>query len=103
MPRRAEEIIDGGSMYWVVAGAVLVRQRIIGIIRDEWDDGSLCAGLLLDPALVRVAARSMKAFQGWRYLNAADAPADISAAAAGSGIDALPEEMRAALARLALV
>ena len=103
MPRRAEEIIDGGSMYWVVAGAVLVRQRIIGIIRDEWDDGSHCAGLLLDPALVRVAARSMKAFQGWRYLNAADAPADISAAAAGSGIDALPEAMRAALARLALV
>jgi len=102
-PKRAAEITAGGSMYWVVAGAVLVRQRITAIIRDEWDDGSACAGLVLDPELVRVAARTMKAFQGWRYLNAADAPPDIGGASAHSGIDSLPEEMRAALAKLALV
>ena len=103
MPKRAEEIIAGGSMYWVINRAVLVRQRITGIIRDRLEDGSACAGLVLDPELVRVAARAMKPFQGWRYLNPADAPADIGAAGAVSGIDEMPEPMRVALAQLALI
>ncbi len=101
-PKRAAEIVAGGSIYWVIGRAVLVRQRIVGIIADQWDDGSACAGLLLDPELIRVAARPIKAFQGWRYLNAADAPADL-AALVQSGVEMLPEEMRLALAELALL
>ncbi|MBN9559165.1 MAG: DUF1489 family protein, partial [Alphaproteobacteria bacterium] len=65
-PRRAAEVIDGGSLYWVVSGAMLVRQRITDIIEDHWDDGSPCSGLILDPALVSVVGRTMKPFQGWR-------------------------------------
>ncbi len=102
MPKRAEEILAGGSIYWVINRAVLVRQRIIAIIRDQWDDGSACAGLVLNPELIRVAARTTKPFQGWRYLNAADAPVDIGAASTAD-IDDLPESMRIALSQLALL
>jgi hypothetical protein len=102
-PKRADEILDGGSIYWVIQRAVLVRQRVVGIVEDVWDDGSACTGLVLDPVLVRVAARSMKPFQGWRYLNAADAPADIGAGAVVGGVDELPEAMRVALTHLALL
>ncbi len=103
MPKRADEIIAGGSIYWVINRVVLVRQRITGIIRDVWDDGSACAGLVLDAELVRVAGRGTKPFQGWRYLNAADAPPDIGATGVVSGIDELPEPLRQALTQLALL
>ncbi len=103
MPKRAEEVTAGGSIYWVVNRVVLVRQRITAIIEDQWEDGSRCAGLVLDPALVRVAGRAMKPFQGWRYLTAADAPPDLQAGGAADGLDALPEAMRRELAQLALL
>ena len=48
-PRRAVEVIDGGSIYWVISGSMLARQRILDVIHDTWDDGSACAGLVLDP------------------------------------------------------
>jgi hypothetical protein len=101
-PKRADEIITGGSIYWVINRAILARQRITAIIRDHWDDGSACAGLVLDPELVRVAARPTKPFQGWRYLNAADAPADL-AIGGSSGVEELPEALRLALSQLALL
>jgi hypothetical protein len=102
MPKRADEILDGGSIYWVINRAVLVRQRILDIVKDVWDDGSVCTGLVLDPELVRLSPRVQKPFQGWRYLNAADAPADLAVGAA-SGAEALPAEMRLALTHLALL
>lgn len=103
MPKRAAEICAGGSIYWVINRAVQARQRITDIIPDSWDDGSKCAGLVLDPVLVRVAARAVKPFQGWRYLAPADAPADLAASADVSGIDELPEAVRLALTHLALL
>ncbi len=101
-PRRAQEIVDGGSLYWVISGAILVRQRITAIEAERWDDGSACAGLHLDPVLVPVQGRSTRPFQGWRYLEAAAAPADLSATEA-DGADALPEPMRRALQALGLL
>jgi hypothetical protein len=103
MPKRADEILDGGSIYWVINRAVLVRQRIVDIVRDVWDDGSVCTGLVLDPVLVRVQPRVCKPFQGWRYLAAGDAPADLADAGAVSGVEELPAEMRLALVHLALL
>jgi hypothetical protein len=103
MPKRAAEIRDGGSIYWVINRAVQARQRITDIIPDSWDDGSKCAGLVLDPTLVRVAARAVKPFQGWRYLAPADAPVDLAAVGNVSGIDELPEAVRLALTHLALL
>jgi hypothetical protein len=102
-PKRASEIVDGGSIYWVVQRVVCVRQRILDVVEDVWDDGSKCTGLVLDPMLVRVAARSMKPFQGWRYLSAADAPADLGGTGVVAGVDELPEGMRRELALLALI
>ena len=101
-PKRAEEIIAGGSIYWVINRVIQVRQRITAIISDRGSDGSAYAGLVLDPELVRVVGRTAKPFQGWRYLNAADAPADLDDAPS-SGADALPETLRLALSELALL
>jgi hypothetical protein len=103
MPKRAEEVLDGGSIYWVIQRVVLVRQRILGIVKDVWDDGSVCTGLVLDPILVRVIPRAQKPFQGWRYLAAGDAPGDLGAAGVVSGVEELPVEMRLALVHLALL
>lgn len=103
MPKRAAELTEGGSIYWVVAGFVQVRQRILDVIEDAWDDGTRCAGLVLDPALVPVAARQVKAFQGWRYLAPEAAPADVTAGGAAEGAEAMPERLRAELRALGLL
>jgi hypothetical protein len=103
-PRRAAEIVAGGSIYWVVAGWVQVRQRIVDIREEAWEDGSSCAGLVLDPALVPVAARPQKPFQGWRYLAAEAAPPDLDATApSAKGLEALPARMREELRALGLI
>ena len=101
VPKRAAEVLDGGSIYWVIGGAVLVRQLILDIVPEIWADGSKGCALVFDPVLVRVAGGAKKAFQGWRYLPPAEAPPDLVASAAGA--DDLPEEMRRALTALGLL
>ena len=103
MPKRRDEILAGGSIYWVIGGFVQVRQRILDIIEDEWDDGTACAGLVLHPELVPVAGRPTKPFQGWRYLAPEAAPADLATAGATHGIEALPEKMARELRALCLI
>jgi hypothetical protein len=102
-PRRAPEILQGGSIYWVVAGTMLVRQRVLDIIEDQWDDGTRCAGIVLDPELVPLLGRPTKAFPGWRYLAAADAPPDRPTGAAAEGEADLPPAMRRELQELGLL
>lgn len=99
-PKLAAEVCDGGSIYWVINRVVTVRQRVTAIIEDQWEDGSRCAGLVLDPALVPVSPRPLKPFQGWRYLRPEDAPIDQ---AARLGDDDLPPALRLELVRLALL
>jgi hypothetical protein len=103
VPRRKAELLQGGSIFWVVAGFVQVRQRLLDIIEDRWDDETACCGLVLDPELVPVEARAMKAFQGWRYLDPKDAPADVDDDAAAQGADALPEHLKRALREARLI
>ncbi len=104
VPKRAAEILSfGGSIYWVVAGFVQVRQRILEIREERWDDGTACAGLVLDPALVPVEARPQKPFQGWRYLPPDAAPPDIRPGAEPRGLEALPVKMRRELRDLGLL
>ncbi|MDR3534971.1 MAG: DUF1489 domain-containing protein [Acetobacteraceae bacterium] len=102
-PRRRAEILQGGSMYWVVSGTMLVRQRIVDIIEDHWDDGAACTGLILDPELVPLVGRPTKPFQGWRYLSAADAPEDMPLLAPALGEAALPPAMQRELRALCLL
>lgn len=101
MPRRSEAIVGAGSLYWVIAGVMLVRQPIIGIEEDRWEDGSRCAALLLDPALVQVEGRPTKAFQGWRYLEHAAAPPDLDGRDLAP--DAMPPALRNELRALCLI
>lgn len=102
-PKRRDEIIAGGSIYWVIGGFVQVRQRITDIIGDRWDDGTPCAGLVLDPVLVQVSARPVKAFQGWRYLTAADAPVDLANLEQDHGVAGLPPALLRELQALCLM
>ena len=103
MPKRRDDILDGGSIFWVIGGFVQVRQRLLDIIEDRWDDGTPCAGLVLDPVLVPVEARPVKAFQGWRYLDAASAPPDVAAMREAPGAQAMPAAMLRELRTLGLM
>lgn len=106
-PRRAGEIVAGGSMFWVIAGVLRMRQRVLGIEEDHWKDGASCAAIVLDPALVPVVPRLVKPFQGWRYLPHPDAPqdfgADFGAAAAPAEAARLPDGLRRELVALCLL
>ena len=77
-PRRGDEVVDGGSIYWVIGGFILVRQRVVDIVAAAQDDGRACTDLRLDPTLILVEPRPLKAFQGWRYLEADAAPGDLA-------------------------
>ena len=100
-PKRAAELTDGGSIYWVIAGVLSARQRIKDIVEAKQDDGTRCTDILLHRQLVPVVGRYVKPFQGWRYLAAADAPADLTAGQAT--LANLPEALRRELAALALI
>jgi hypothetical protein len=105
MPKRREDLLDGGSLYWVIKLVARVRQRILDLESaiDEEDGRPYCR-IVLDPTLVPVSPRSWKPFQGWRYLAPADAPADIGAAAQGAdGEEPMPAALVAELRALGLV
>lgn len=76
-PKRAEEILNGGSIYWVIKGETLARQRITGFDEVIGADGIRRCGILLDPQIVRVSPVLRRPFQGWRYLDPADSPPDL--------------------------
>lgn len=103
-PRRRDELLDGGSIYWVVGGWLRARQRLLALDPDTWDDGRPAVALTLDPLLVPVEARPVKPFQGWRYLDPADAPPDLAEGATeAEGLDALPARLRQDLRALGLL
>jgi hypothetical protein len=79
-PRRGEELVGRGSLYWVFRGRVLARQRILGLEPREGADGIPRCAIRLDAEVVRTAPQPRRAFQGWRYLTPEDAPPDIDAA-----------------------
>lgn len=100
VPRRADEIIGRGSLYWVTKGRVQSRQRIIDIRPFTDTQGIGRCDLVLDPELVLTVPQPRRPFQGWRYLKPADAPADLSG---DGGLDVMPDHMRAELADLGLL
>lgn len=79
MPKRAEELLGGGSIYWVIKSTIVARQQLAEL-RALVIDGVPHCGLVLSPDLIRVRPRPHRPFQGWRYLEAKDAPADLGAA-----------------------
>ncbi|MFA5900569.1 MAG: DUF1489 domain-containing protein [Hyphomicrobium sp.] len=100
-PKREADLLDGGSIYWVIKGAVQVRQKLIGFEPGAKSDGSKGCRFILDDLLVPVRPVPRRPFQGWRYLDPADAPPDL-----GNGDRAfaeLPAKMRRELAELCLI
>lgn len=99
MPKREAEVLDGGSLYWVIKGNVQARQTIAAIRPFTGADGVSRCNLILESPVIRTQWQPRRAFQGWRYLPAADAPADASA----GGPAALPPDLRSQLAGLGLL
>ena len=99
-PRRAAELLDGGSLYWVIRGEIRARQRLVRLDERFGADGIRRCALVLDPQIYRTRAAARRPFQGWRYLSADEMPADLPPARAGD--DALPPGLDAALAELGL-
>jgi hypothetical protein len=101
MPKRGDELLDGGSIFWVIRGEIMCRERILAIRPFVDKDGIGRCRLVLDPKLVLVQPRPYRAFQGWRYLSHKDAPPDLDRAAPGAA--AMPETMRRELRELGLL
>jgi hypothetical protein len=100
-PKRGDELLDGGSLYWVIRGQVLCRQKLRAIRLFVDKEGTSRCRLVLEPKLVLVAPRPFRAFQGWRYLTADDAPHDLDHAAPGA--KNMPDAMRRELRDLGLL
>jgi hypothetical protein len=100
-PRRADEVLPGGSLYWVIKGLIQVRQPLRAIRESVGKEGVSCCELVFAEELIPVRPTPRRAFQGWRYLDAADAPPDLGKA--GRGTADMPPRMRAELAALGLL
>jgi hypothetical protein len=98
MPRRTAELLEGGSLYWVVAGAIRVRQRLLRFEARE-EGGKSCCAIVLEATLIPTLAKPHRPFQGWRYLSSEDAPPD----AEGGALTAIPPQLADDLQKLGLI
>ena len=101
MPRRADEVLDGGSLYWVIRGQICVRQAITAIEAVEGGEHGRRCAIYLEPELVRTITRRSRPFQGWRYFDADNAPRDLAGDFDPAGEP--PPEMAAELRELGLL
>lgn len=99
-PKRADELLAGGSLYWVIRGEISCRQRLLDLRPLLDHDGVRRCGLVLEPLVVPVAPRACRPFQGWRYLAAKEAPRDLEPT---TGAPEMPEPMRRELRNLGLL
>lgn len=100
VPSRREELLDGGSLYWVIKGRIQVRQHLIDIRPFTDDAGIKRCDLVMEPRLIPTQYQPRRPFQGWRYLKAADAPADLKT---GGDTQPMPDDMRRDLSELCLL
>jgi hypothetical protein len=99
-PKRAAEVLNGGSLYWVFKGVILARQRIVALEEHVGGDGIARCAIVMDPELIRTEGAARRPFQGWRYLPPEDSPRDLPKARALD--DSLPEALSRALAEIGL-
>ncbi len=98
-PKREAEVLDGGSLYWVIKGVILARQRILRLEERDGADGIRRCALILDVRVIRTEPALRRPFQGWRYLDPADSPRDLTSR---STDDTLPPSLAQALADIGL-
>jgi len=99
-PKRAAEVLAGGSLYWVIKGFVQARQQILSLDEVMGEDGIRRCAIVMAPELIRTTATPRRPFQGWRYLAASDAPIDLPQKRTSE--EPLPEAMANALAEIGL-
>jgi hypothetical protein len=99
-PKRADELLDGGSMFWIIKGQMIVRQPIADLIEVKREDGRPACGIVLHPELIPVWPRRVRIFQGWRYLETEDAPEDLPQT---EDCAPMPAELAAELRELGLL
>ena len=97
MPKRADEVLDGGSIYWVIKSFIVARQKLLELRPITYNETPHC-GLIYAPEMIRVVPRPHRPFQGWRYFDPKDAPRDLSRDEAD-----IPDEMRKELGALGLL
>jgi len=102
VPKRTEEILAGGSLYWVIRGEIAAREKIIAIEPFRDRDGIGRCRLVMQPKVIAVSPRPMRPFQGWRYFTEDAAPPDLGKTSAGS-VAAMPEPLRRELRDLGLL
>lgn len=104
-PRRAEELLAGGALYWVIKGQICVRQPLVDFEEEIGTDGIRRCRLLLEPEFILTIPQPRRPFQGWRYLKGEDAPNDLPAGAGGKDPEAplIEPEMAKELAALGLL
>ena len=102
MPKQDGDIVDGGSLYWIIRHQVLCRQRIRAIESVVDEDGDAACALVLDPKVVEVLPQSRRPHQGWRYFAASDAPPDLAERACMEG-GTMPPALIAELRTLGLL
>lgn len=96
VPKRMDEIVGTGSLYWVIKGRIAARQRIEAIEPFTDEQGITRCHLVFEPVVHPVRPRPCRPFQGWRYLAAGDAPPDLSGEDDSMDIpDTMREELRA--------
>ena len=100
VPTRGDELCAGGSLYWVIKGNVQCRQRLLEVRPFVDGEGISRCHLVLDPEVVRTQWQPRRAFQGWRYLQQKDAPADLGK---DDGVAEMPLKLRQELAELGLL
>jgi hypothetical protein len=102
-PRRHEEVLEGGSLYWIIRGYIRVRQPIVRFdVLENDHEGKRC-GIVLAPDLIRTTLQARRPHQGWRYLEDRDAPADLTVVSGLEEEQAPPPEMAAELRSLGLI
>ena len=99
MPRRRDEVVDGGSIYWIIKREIAARNRIIDMVEADDEMGPKRCRFLLEPILVPVARHHRRPIQGWRYLPVEQAPRDLPAV----GGDRLPAHLLRDLEDLCLI
>lgn len=99
-PKREAEVLDGGSLYWVIKGVILARQRILALEPRRGTDGIERCALVMHTDIIRTEAAPRRPFQGWRYLDPAESPRDLPKLRAKD--DTLPPELARALADIGL-
>ena len=100
-PRREAEVLNGGSIYWVIRGVIQCRQKILRLEAYESQDGITRCAIVLDPKLIRTQGSLKRPFQGWRYLPVSDAPPDLPKGRASE--EPLPVELNRALAEIGVL